>query len=73
MPAEPVAGVRGGPLHPGDPLTREWTVALVSPQACGALTAFRPDGPGDVYDYVLTHDRDRTAAAAAALMARIGG
>ena len=71
MPEEPAAGVRGGRLHASDPLAREWTVAIVSPQTSAALTASDP-GTGDGrYDYALTHDRELAAAAAAALMARI--
>jgi len=71
MPVEPAAGVRGGRLHAGDPLAREWTVSVVSPHASATLTASAP-GTGDgTYDYALTHDRELAAAATAALMARI--
>jgi EAL domain-containing protein (putative c-di-GMP-specific phosphodiesterase class I) len=71
MPAEPADGVHGGRLHAGDPLAREWTVAVVSAHASAALSACDP-GTGDgQYDYVLTHDRELAAAATAALMARI--
>lgn len=71
MPAEPAAGVHGGRLHSGDPLAREWTVALVSAHASAALSAFDTGAPDGHYDYVLTHDRALAAAATAALMARI--
>jgi EAL domain-containing protein (putative c-di-GMP-specific phosphodiesterase class I) len=71
MAPEPAAGVHGGRLHAGDPLAREWTVSVVSPQASATLTASDP-GTGDgTYDYVLTHDRELAGAATAALMARI--
>jgi EAL domain-containing protein (putative c-di-GMP-specific phosphodiesterase class I) len=71
MPDEPAAGVHGGRLHAGDPVAREWTVAVVSAHASAALSACDP-GMGDgQYDYVLTHDRELAAAATAALMARI--
>jgi EAL domain-containing protein (putative c-di-GMP-specific phosphodiesterase class I) len=70
MPAEPADGVHGGRVHAGDPLAREWTVALVSPHASAALSACGPGADGQ-YDYVLTHDRELAAAATAALMARI--
>ncbi|HEX2103250.1 MAG TPA: EAL domain-containing protein [Solirubrobacteraceae bacterium] len=70
MPDEPARGVRGAALHALDPLAREWTVAVVSPHASAALTAYDLDS-GDRYDYVLTHDRELAARAATALMARI--
>jgi EAL domain-containing protein (putative c-di-GMP-specific phosphodiesterase class I) len=73
MPAEPADGVHGGPLHAADPVAREWTVAVVSPQACATLSAAAPDDDGvGEYDYVITHDRALAASAAAALIARIG-
>jgi len=71
MAPEPVAGVHGGRLHAGDPLAREWTVSVVSPQASTTLTASDPKNGEDTYDYVLTHDRELAGAATAALMARI--
>jgi EAL domain-containing protein (putative c-di-GMP-specific phosphodiesterase class I) len=70
MPAEPAEGVHGGRLHAGDPLAREWNVAVVSAHASAALSAYGPAGDGR-YDYVLTHDVALAAAATAALMARI--
>lgn len=69
MEAEPAPGVRGGPLHPADPLAREWATAVVSPQLAATLCAY--DHGDDVFEFVLTHDRDLAVAAAAALMARI--
>jgi EAL domain-containing protein (putative c-di-GMP-specific phosphodiesterase class I) len=71
MPDEPAHGVRGAPLRPGDPLAREWTVAVVSPHVSAALTAYDVEDDEGRYDYVLTHDRDLSVAAATALMARI--
>jgi hypothetical protein len=73
MPVEPAHGVHGGRLHAADPVAREWTVAVVSPQACATLSAAEPGDAADgVYDYVITHDRALAASAAAALIARIG-
>ena len=73
MPAEPAEGVRGGRLHAADPVAREWTVAVVSPQACATLSASAPDDAGEgEYDYVITHDRALAVSSAAALIARIG-
>jgi EAL domain-containing protein (putative c-di-GMP-specific phosphodiesterase class I) len=71
MPAEPAVGVRGGPVHAADPLAREWSVAVLSPHVCAALTASDVGSGDGPYDYVLTHDRELAGAAAAALMARI--
>jgi EAL domain-containing protein (putative c-di-GMP-specific phosphodiesterase class I) len=71
MAPEPAAGVHGGRVHAGDPLAREWTVSVVSPQASATLTASDPGTGGGSYDYVLTHDRELAGAATAALMARI--
>lgn len=76
MRMEPAPGVRGGALTAGDPLTQEWSVAVVSPHFAAALTAHDlRDGVGDdaLYDFVLTHDRGLAVASAASLMARIGG
>lgn len=69
MPSDPAPGVRGGALHPADPLAREWAVAVVSPQLAVALCAY--DRGDETYEFVLTHDRDLAASAAASLMARI--
>lgn len=74
MRAEPAPGVRGASLAAGDPLTQEWSVAVVSPHFAAALTAHDlRSGEGDdaLYDFVLTHDRGLAVGAAAALMARI--
>jgi hypothetical protein len=73
MPAEPADGVQGGRLHAADPVAREWTVAVVSPQACATLSAAEPEDAAEgLYDYVITHNRTLAASAAAALIARIG-
>ncbi len=70
MGPEPAPGVRGGSLGALDPLAREWSVVVVSPYLCAALSA-HDAGDGECFDYVLTHDRDLAVAAAAALMARV--
>jgi len=72
---EPAAGVRGTSLTAGDPLAREWDVAVVSPHFAGALIArdLGDTGP-DVerrFEYVVTYDRELVVAAASALMARM--
>jgi EAL domain-containing protein (putative c-di-GMP-specific phosphodiesterase class I) len=71
MAPEPARGVHGGRLHAGDPVAREWTVAVVSAHASAALSACDSGAADGHYDYVLTHDRALAAAATAALMARI--
>jgi EAL domain-containing protein (putative c-di-GMP-specific phosphodiesterase class I) len=71
MAPEPARGVHGGRLHAGDPLAREWTVAVVSAGASVALSACELGSGGEEYEYVLTHDRALAAAATAALLARI--
>jgi EAL domain-containing protein (putative c-di-GMP-specific phosphodiesterase class I) len=71
MAPEPATSVRGGALHAADPAAREWTVAVLSPHVCAALTASEASPADGRFDYVLTHDRALAAAAAAALMARI--
>jgi EAL domain-containing protein (putative c-di-GMP-specific phosphodiesterase class I) len=67
--ADPAPGVRGGALHPADPLAHEWTTAVVSPQLAVALCAY--DQGDGTFEFVLTHDRELAASAAASLMARI--
>jgi EAL domain-containing protein (putative c-di-GMP-specific phosphodiesterase class I) len=74
MAPEPIAGVRGGLLHHADRLAREWVVAVVSPHFAAVLTGYdrsEGDGEGEVYDFVLTYDRELAVASAASLMARI--
>jgi EAL domain-containing protein (putative c-di-GMP-specific phosphodiesterase class I) len=78
MPAEPEPGVRGGDLAPDDPVSREWSVAVVGPHFAAALVARDLDGaprpagadPGRTFDYVLTHDRPLVLEVARSLLAR---
>jgi EAL domain-containing protein (putative c-di-GMP-specific phosphodiesterase class I) len=72
---EPAPGVRGGHVHPADPLANEYAVAVVTPHVCGLLSAYElgTDDEGERwYEFVLTHDRAVAVTGAAALMARIG-
>jgi EAL domain-containing protein (putative c-di-GMP-specific phosphodiesterase class I) len=75
MTADAVAGVTTTALAPGDPLMREWNVAVVSPHFAAALVAqdLGDDGPDDErrFRYVVTYDRTLAIAAARAMMARI--
>ena len=75
MPAEPVPGVRGGVILPGDPLADEWSVAVLGPHYAGALLGrdLGDDGddPDRRFEYVVTHDRDLVELATASLLRRI--
>ena len=75
MPVTPMPGVRGGPLPPLDPLTREWGIAVVGPHFAACLVArdLGDDGPDPQrrFDFVLSHDRQLTISVATALISRI--
>lgn len=78
VPAEPEPGIRGVSLAPSDPLSSEWTVLVLGPDTAAALIAReQPDGhphldDGDRrFESVITFDRDRVAAAARSLLARL--
>ncbi len=79
LPLEPVPGVRGGSLGPGDPLLEEWDVAVVSPHFAAALVARDLGDPGSAgggdddrrFDAVLTYDRDLAVEVARCLMSRV--
>jgi hypothetical protein len=78
MPAEPEPGVRGADLAAGDPVLREWDVAVVGPHFAAALVARDLDeadlpagaDPDRAFDYVLTHDRPLVLDVARSLLAR---
>ncbi|TQS42423.1 EAL domain-containing protein [Cryptosporangium phraense] len=69
---EPVPGVRGAGLDPGDPLCAEWNVVVVGPHFAGALVArdVGDDGPEGQrrFDYVLTYERSLVLRAARSLL-----
>jgi EAL domain-containing protein (putative c-di-GMP-specific phosphodiesterase class I) len=69
---EPVPGVRGADLRPGDPLGGEWNVVVVGPHHAAALVArdLDDDGPDAqrTFDYVVTYDRPLVVDAARALL-----
>ncbi len=75
MPSEPMPGVRGGALEPGDPLLEEWDIAVVGPHYAATLVArdLGDDGPSDErrFDYVLSHNRELAIAVATTLISRI--
>lgn len=74
MTTAPGIGVRGGPLANGHPIADEWTVTVVGPHDAAALIARkRTDIVTDIddeeiFDYVITHDRETVVAAARSLM-----
>ncbi|HEU4974516.1 MAG TPA: diguanylate cyclase [Baekduia sp.] len=73
---EPVRGVRGAWLEPGDPLADEWSVVVLGPHFSGALVA-RDLGDDDRPDrdrrftFATVYDRGLVIAAARTLLARI--
>ncbi len=75
MAAEPLPGVRGGPIDPADPLVGEWDVVVVGAHFAAALVArdLGDGGPDDDrrFAFVLTHDRGLAIAVARSLLARI--
>lgn len=75
MPSEPMPGVRGGALEPGDPLLEEWDIAVVGPHFAATLVArdLGDGGPSEQrrFDYVLSHNRELAIAVATTLISRI--
>ena len=77
VPVSPAPGVHGGEVLSGDPIGGEWTIAVVGPHLRGRAGRARAPRAGGAdgepeYDYVLTYDRERATAVAAALTARVG-
>ncbi len=75
MPVEPLPGVRGAVLQPGDPLLGEWDIAVLGPHFAATLVArdLGDDGPDMQrrFEFVLSHDRELTIRVAASLMTRV--
>jgi PAS domain S-box-containing protein len=75
LPVEPLPGLRGADLAPGDPVRGEWDVVVLSPHFSAALLArdLGDDGP-DLdrrFAFALTYERDTVVRAARALMFRV--
>jgi EAL domain-containing protein (putative c-di-GMP-specific phosphodiesterase class I) len=75
LPAEPIAGVRGAELAPGDVVLGEWDVVVLAPHFAAALLArdLGDRGP-DLdrrFEYALTYRRDACVRAASALLSRV--
>jgi EAL domain-containing protein (putative c-di-GMP-specific phosphodiesterase class I) len=72
---EPVAGVRGARLEPGDPVLGEWGVVVIAPHFAAALLARDLGDTGPEMDrgfeYALTYRRDAVIDAASALLSRV--
>lgn len=72
---EPLPGVRGGRLEPGDPLLEEWDIAVIGPHYAATLIA--RDLGGDINDpnrrfaFMLSHNRELVVSVAGYLMERI--
>lgn len=75
MSPAPIPGVRGGRLHPTDPLIGEWDIAVVGPHFAVTLVArdLNDGGPDSQrrFEFVLSHDRDLAIAVATVLMSRM--
>ncbi len=75
MPAEPLPGLRGAVIGPGDPLRGEWDIAVLGPHFAACLVAkdLGDTGPDLTrrFAFVLSHDRELTIRVAASLMSRV--
>jgi EAL domain-containing protein (putative c-di-GMP-specific phosphodiesterase class I) len=75
IPSEPLPGIRGGRLLPGDPLLDEWDIVVIGPHYAATLIA--RDLGGDINDpdrrfaFMLSHNRELVVAVAGYLMERI--
>lgn len=75
LPAEPLPGLRGAELAPGDPVRQEWDLVVLSPHFSAALLARDLDSTGPdldrAFEYALTYRRETVVAAAQNLLARV--
>ncbi|WP_249523453.1 EAL domain-containing protein [Modestobacter marinus] len=75
LPAEPLPGLRGADLAPGDPVRGEWDVVVLSPHFSAALLArdLGDDGSDLArrFAFSLTYERDTVVRAARALLSRV--
>jgi PAS domain S-box-containing protein len=75
LPVEPLPGLRGAALRPGDPVRGEWDVVVLGPHFGAALLArdLGDDGPDleRTFEYALTYERDTVVRAAHALLSRV--
>jgi len=75
MPAEPLPGLRGAVIGPGDPLLGEWDIAVLGPHFAACLVArdLGDTGPDMTrrFEFILSHDRELTIGVTASLMSRV--
>ncbi len=75
MAAEPLPGLRGAVITPGDPLLGEWDIAVLGPHFAACLVArdLGDTGPDLTrrFEFILSHDRELTIRVAASLMSRV--
>ncbi|MCF6508885.1 EAL domain-containing protein [Blastococcus sp. MG754426] len=75
LPTEPLPGLRGADLAPGDPVRGEWDVVVLAPHFSVALLARDLGTPGPdlqrEFEYALTYDRDVAVRAARSLLGRV--
>jgi EAL domain-containing protein (putative c-di-GMP-specific phosphodiesterase class I) len=75
MPPEPIPGVRGGKLDPGDPLISQWIViAIGTHYAVALLSRDRGDIVPELdrsFDFAITHDRRLVIQAAQQMVQRL--
>jgi EAL domain-containing protein (putative c-di-GMP-specific phosphodiesterase class I) len=74
LPEEPGPGVRGIALSPGEGMSHDWVVSVISPHFAAALIAedMADDGPDRErrFRYLLTYDRAIAVAVARSLITR---
>jgi diguanylate cyclase (GGDEF)-like protein/PAS domain S-box-containing protein len=73
---EPLPGVRGADIGPGDPLAGEWSVLVIGPHFAGALVAQDLGDTGGResdrrFSFATAYDRGLVIAAARTLISRI--
>ena len=75
MPAEPLPGLRGAVISPGDPLRGEWDIAVLGPHFAACLVArdLGDTGPDMTrrFEFILSHDRELTIRVTASRMSRV--
>jgi diguanylate cyclase (GGDEF)-like protein/PAS domain S-box-containing protein len=75
LPVEPLPGLRGASLDPGDPIRGEWDLVVLGPHFAAALLArdLGDTGPDldRTFEFALTYDRDTVVRAAHGLLSRV--
>ncbi len=75
LDVEPLPGVRGATLAPGDPVRDEWDVVVLGPHFAAALLARDLGSTGPdmdrQFEYALTYERATVVEAARALLSRV--